>query len=78
MTVRLRTAFAALSIVFLVVTVTLLPYSAYAVDISADPSDTPLSMTILTALLVCLIPTSIGGLLSSIGIAGMDRMIRRT
>ncbi|UJR82902.1 potassium-transporting ATPase subunit KdpB [Sandaracinus amylolyticus] len=67
---------AALSIIFLVVTATLLPYSQYAVDVSADPNDVPVSMTVLVALLVCLIPTTIGGLLSAIGIAGMDRMIQ--
>ncbi len=67
---------AALTIIFLLVTVTLLPYSMYAVDASADPSDSAVSMTVLVALLVCLIPTTIGGLLSAIGIAGMDRMIQ--
>jgi K+-transporting ATPase ATPase B chain len=67
---------AALTIIFLLVTVTLLPYSTYAVDATVDPSDAPVSMTVLVALLVCLIPTTIGGLLSAIGIAGMDRMIQ--
>jgi potassium-transporting ATPase ATP-binding subunit len=70
---------AALTILFLLVTVTLLPFSRYAVA-SADPSLTeapsPVPLTILVALLVCLIPTTIGGLLSAIGIAGMDRMIQ--
>ncbi len=65
---------AALTIVFLLVTVTLLPYSQYAVSSSGQGSPAPL--TILVALLVCLIPTTIGGLLSAIGIAGMDRMIQ--
>ncbi|MCC6873019.1 MAG: potassium-transporting ATPase subunit KdpB [Sandaracinaceae bacterium] len=67
---------AALTLIFLLVTVTLLPYSHYAVDATADPNDVPASMTVLVALLVCLIPTTIGGLLSAIGIAGMDRMIQ--
>jgi K+-transporting ATPase ATPase B chain len=67
---------AGLTIIFLLVTVTLLPFSIYSVDASVDTSDTPVSMTVLVALLVCLIPTTIGGLLSAIGIAGMDRMIR--
>ncbi|MFO0681488.1 MAG: potassium-transporting ATPase subunit KdpB [Sandaracinus sp.] len=67
---------AALTIIFLLVTVTLLPYSMYAVEATTSPSDAPVSMTILVALLVCLIPTTIGGLLSAIGIAGMDRMIQ--
>jgi len=63
----------ALTIVFLVVTVTLLPFSLFAVD--AAGSGAPVSLTTLVALLVCLIPTTIGGLLSSIGVAGMSRMM---
>ncbi|MBK6849256.1 MAG: potassium-transporting ATPase subunit KdpB [Proteobacteria bacterium] len=65
---------AALSIVLLLATVTLLPFSQYAVTSSGHGAPVPL--TILVALLVCLIPTTIGGLLSAIGIAGMDRMIQ--
>jgi K+-transporting ATPase ATPase B chain len=65
---------AKLTIVFLLVTVTLLAFSAYAV--AATQQGTPVTMTVLVALLVCLIPTTIGGLLSAIGIAGMDRMIQ--
>ena len=57
-----------LTIIFLIVCVTLWPLAAY--------SGTVLSVTMLIALLVCLIPTTIGGLLSAIGIAGMDRLIR--
>ena len=64
----------ALTIVFLVVTVTLLPFSLYAVDVAK--SGTPVTITVLIALLVCLIPTTIGGLLSAIGVAGMSRMMR--
>jgi potassium-transporting ATPase ATP-binding subunit len=64
----------ALTIVFLLATVTLLPYSSYAVRASGH--GTPVTMTVLTALLVCLIPTTIGGLLSAIGIAGVDRMVQ--
>ena len=67
---------AGLTIIFLLVTVTLLPFSMYSVDVTADPTDMPVGMTVLVALLVCLIPTTIGGLLSAIGIAGMDRMIQ--
>jgi potassium-transporting ATPase ATP-binding subunit len=66
---------AALTIVFLLATATLLPYSVYAV--SAAGQGTPVTVTVLVALLVCLIPTTIGGLLSAIGIAGMDRMIQK-
>jgi K+-transporting ATPase ATPase B chain len=65
---------AALTIVFLVATATLLPFSDYAVD--AAGSGKVVTITVLLALLVCLIPTTIGGLLSAIGIAGMDRMIQ--
>lgn len=65
---------AALTIVFLVVCVTLLPYSLYSVRAAGQGS--PVTITVLVALLVCLIPTTIGGLLSAIGIAGMDRMIQ--
>jgi K+-transporting ATPase ATPase B chain len=65
---------AALTIIFLLATVTLLPFSLFSVD--AAKQGTPITMTVLVALLVCLIPTTIGGLLSAIGIAGMDRMIQ--
>jgi K+-transporting ATPase ATPase B chain len=58
-----------LTIVFLLAVVTLKPFSMYS------KADAP--MVILVALLVCLIPTTIGGLLSAIGIAGMDRLVRR-
>jgi K+-transporting ATPase ATPase B chain len=63
----------ALTIVFLLVTVTLYPFSVYSVRVSG--SGTPISVTVLVALLVCLIPTTIGALLSAIGIAGMGRML---
>jgi K+-transporting ATPase ATPase B chain len=65
---------AGFTIIFLVVCATLLPYSLYSVH--AAGTGTPITVTVLVALLVCLIPTTIGGLLSAIGIAGMDRMIR--
>ncbi len=65
---------AGLTIVFLLATVTLLPYSDYAVH--ATGHGQPVGLTVLVALLVCLIPTTIGALLSAIGIAGMDRMIQ--
>jgi K+-transporting ATPase ATPase B chain len=64
----------ALTIVFLVVTVTLLPYSVFSV--AAVQSGTAVSITALVALLVCLIPTTIGGLLSAVGVAGMSRMMQ--
>src|SRR6185369_1538552 len=69
---------AALTIVFLLATVTLLPYSIYAVNAAKDSgmpgladaaeNAMPITITVLVALLVCLIPTTIGGLLSAIGI----------
>lgn len=61
-----------LTIVFLFATITLLPYALY----SAGSGGSVPSITILVALLVCLIPTTIGGLLSAIGIAGMDRVMQ--
>ena len=64
----------ALTIVFLVVTVTLLPFSMFSV--AAAGAGTPVSITVLIALLVCLIPTTIAGLLSAIGVAGMSRMMQ--
>jgi K+-transporting ATPase ATPase B chain len=66
---------AALTIIFLLATATLLPFSLYSV--AAAGQGTPVTVTVLVALLVCLIPTTIGALLSSIGIAGMDRMIQK-
>jgi K+-transporting ATPase ATPase B chain len=70
----------ALTIVFLVVTATLLPFSVYAADAAkatkaAGIASLPVTVTVLVALLVCLIPTTIGGLLSAIGVAGMSRMM---
>jgi K+-transporting ATPase ATPase B chain len=72
--IALNILLAAFTIIFLVVCATLLPYSVYSV--AASGRGTPVTITVLIALLVCLIPTTIGGLLSAIGIAGMDRMIR--
>jgi K+-transporting ATPase ATPase B chain len=67
--IALNILLAGLTIVFLLATVTLRPFALYA--------HTPVSVVILVALLVCLIPTTIGGLLSAIGIAGMDRLVQR-
>jgi K+-transporting ATPase ATPase B chain len=78
--IALEILLAAFTIVFLLVCATLLPYSVYAANeqLAADAASKaqPVTMTVLIALLVCLIPTTIGGLLSAIGIAGMDRMIQ--
>jgi K+-transporting ATPase ATPase B chain len=67
--IALTILLSALTLVFLLVTVTLKPFGIY--------SATNFSLPVLIALLVCLIPTTIGGLLSAIGISGIDRLIRR-
>lgn len=72
--IALNILLAALTIVFLLATVTLLPFSIFAVNEAGKGS--PVTVTALVALLVCLIPTTIGALLSAIGIAGMDRMLQ--
>ncbi len=72
--ISLNILLAAFTIIFLIVCLTLLPYSLYSVQSASQGS--PITITVLVALLVCLIPTTIGGLLSAIGIAGMDRMIQ--
>ena len=64
----------ALTIVFLGVTVSLLPYSLFSVH--AAGAGAAVSITVLVALLVCLIPTTIAGLLSAVGVAGMSRMMQ--
>jgi potassium-transporting ATPase ATP-binding subunit len=65
----------AMTLIFLLATVTLLPFSIYSVATSG--AGQPVSITVLVALLVCLIPTTIGGLLSAIGVAGMGRMLQK-
>src|SRR5512141_1289627 len=72
--IALNILLAALTIIFLLATVTLLPFSLYSVH--AAGQGTPITVTVLVALLVGLLPTTIGGRLSAIGIAGMDRMIQ--
>jgi K+-transporting ATPase ATPase B chain len=67
--IALNILLASLSIIFVVVVLTLNPIASYAAA--------PASIPVLIALLVCLIPTTIGGLLSAIGIAGMDRLVQR-
>lgn len=71
--VALTLLLVALTIVFVLATATLFPYSQYSAEMAG--SGTVVSVTVLVALLVCLIPTTIGGLLSAIGIAGMSRML---
>jgi len=67
--IALNILIASLTIIFVLVVVSLEPFAIY--------SGSPVSVTTLIALLVCLIPTTIGGLLSAIGIAGMDRLVQR-
>ncbi len=67
--IALTILLAALTIIFLIVIITLKPLGTY--------SNAVFSITVLAALLICLIPTTIGGLLSAIGIAGIDRLIQR-
>ncbi|MEA4855432.1 MAG: potassium-transporting ATPase subunit KdpB [Solidesulfovibrio sp.] len=72
--IALNILLAALTLVFLVVCATLLPYTAFAVEQAGHGA--AVTITVLAALFVCLAPTTIGGLLSAIGIAGMDRLIQ--
>ena len=72
--IALSILLAKMTIIFLLATGTLLPFSIYSVN--AAGHGLPITVTVLVALLVCLIPTTIGGLLPAIGIAGMDRMIQ--
>jgi potassium-transporting ATPase ATP-binding subunit len=72
--VALSILLAGFTIAFLVICVTLLPFSAFSIVLSGQGS--PITLVVLISLLVCLIPTTISGLLSAIGIAGMDRLIR--
>jgi potassium-transporting ATPase ATP-binding subunit len=72
--IALNILIAGLAIIFLFAVVTLVPYAIYSVN--AAGAGVPPSITVYTALLVCLIPTTIGGLLSAIGIAGMDRVMQ--
>ncbi len=73
--IALNILLATLTIIFLLVCTTLLPYSIYSVGTAHAGS--VVTVTVLVALFVCLAPTTIGGLISAIGIAGMDRMIQR-
>ncbi|MGH7135688.1 MAG: potassium-transporting ATPase subunit KdpB, partial [Pirellulales bacterium] len=72
--IALSILLAGLTIIFLLATATLLPFSIYSVAASGTAGATAITVTVLAALLVCLIPTTIGALLSAIGIAGMHRL----
>ena len=73
--IALTILLAGFTLIFMMVTLTLYPFSVYSV--AAAGRGSPVTIPILVSLLVCLIPTTIGGLLSAIGIAGMDRLLRR-
>jgi K+-transporting ATPase ATPase B chain len=81
--IALNILLAALTVIFLMAVVTLQPLAIYAKSVNAAAPDTAaldangVSGVVLVALLVCLIPTTIGALLSAIGIAGMDRLVQR-
>ncbi|MFT3996073.1 MAG: potassium-transporting ATPase subunit KdpB [Asticcacaulis sp.] len=77
--IALSILLAALTLIFLLACATLLPFSQFAVSTltkTGAGTGTVVSITVLIALLVCLIPTTIGGLLSAIGISGMQRLIK--
>ena len=75
--IALTILLASLSLVFLVAVSTLPPFAIYSQQTAGQTGSSLLSIPILVSLLVCLIPTTIGGLLSAIGISGMDRLVRR-
>lgn len=72
--IALSILLAGMTLIFLIVVMTLLPFSYFTIDLLKAGS--AISIAALLALLVCLIPTTIGGLMAAIGIAGMDRLIR--
>ncbi|MCX6651316.1 MAG: potassium-transporting ATPase subunit KdpB [Methanomassiliicoccales archaeon] len=73
--IALNTLLVGLTVIFIIVCATLIPFSAYAVYTTGYGD--PISLTVTIALLVCLAPTTISGLLSAIGIAGMDRLLQK-
>ncbi len=72
--IALSILLSAFTLIFLLAVATLLPFSIFAAYVNGSGS--PVSITVLVALLVCLAPTTIGGLLSAIGIAGMNRLLK--
>ena len=75
--IALTILLAGLTIIFIFATATLPAFYSYSLTASGISTDNNITMTVLISLLVCLIPTTIGGLLSAIGISGMDRLIKR-
>ena len=72
--IALNILLVALTLIFLLVCVTLLPFSSFGAIVNGAGS--PVTITVLIALLICLIPTTIGALLSAVGVAGMSRMMK--
>lgn len=75
--IALSIVLSGLTIIFVLAVMTLKPFADYAAAASGQDLSSLVTVPVLIALLVCLIPTTIGGLLSAIGISGMDRLIRR-
>jgi K+-transporting ATPase ATPase B chain len=75
--IALSIVLSALTIIFLLAVVTLKPFMDYASSVQGQDLSGIVTVPVFIALLVCLIPTTIGGLLSAIGISGMDRLIRK-
>lgn len=75
--IALSIVLSGLTIIFLLAVMTLKPFTDYAAAATGQDLSNIVTVPVLIALLVCLIPTTIGGLLSAIGISGMDRLIRR-
>lgn len=75
--IALSLVLSGLTIIFVLAVMTLKPFADFAAHEAAQNLDSIVSVPVLIALLVCLIPTTIGGLLSAIGISGMDRLIRK-
>lgn len=75
--IALSIVLAGLTIIFVLAVMTLKPFADYSASAAGQDLSAIVTVPVLIALLVCLIPTTIGGLLSAIGISGMDRLIRR-
>ena len=75
--IALSIVLSGLTIIFVLAVMTLKPFTDYAAQASGQSLNMIVTVPVLVALLICLIPTTIGGLLSAIGISGMDRLIRR-
>lgn len=74
--IALHIVLSALTIIFLLIVLSLKPFADYSLSVGGEGFE-PLTIPILSSLLVCLIPTTISALLSAVGIAGIDRLVRR-